>query len=105
MRLEVFGTGDSVAVGLDDRSPLRSVERGVSKTAAPGYANFMERFEQAYRTELAVFVETVQAGAESACALEEARAALLAALAADRSRAERRPVTIEEVTSAKALAG
>jgi myo-inositol 2-dehydrogenase / D-chiro-inositol 1-dehydrogenase len=105
VRLEVFGTGDSIAVGLDDRSPIRSVERGATASAAPGYANFMERFEQAYRTELAVFVETVQARTESACTLEEARSALVAALAADRSRAERRPVPIEEVTSAKALAG
>jgi hypothetical protein len=30
---------------------------------------------------------------------------LLVALAADRSRAERRPVSIEEVASAKAVAG
>ena len=37
---------------------------------------------------------TVLAGGESPCDLAEARAALLVALAADRSRAERRPVAI-----------
>jgi myo-inositol 2-dehydrogenase/D-chiro-inositol 1-dehydrogenase len=105
VRLEIFGTGDSIAVGLDERSPIRSAERGGTAPSPAGYANFMERFEHAYRAELAAFVETVQAGAESACTLEEARAALVAALAADRSRAERRPVPIEEVTSARALAG
>ena len=60
----------------------------------------MDRFEAAYRAELAAFVETVVAGDESACDLREARAALLAALAADRSRAERRPITIAEVGGA-----
>jgi myo-inositol 2-dehydrogenase / D-chiro-inositol 1-dehydrogenase len=106
VRLEVFGTGDSiVAAGADGRSPLRSVEPGTEQAHGPGYANFMERFERAYRTELSVFVDTVRGGGSSACTLEEARAALLAALAADRSRADRRPVTIEEVTSANAPAG
>src|SRR6476659_2585337 len=50
VRLEVFGTKDSIAVGVDDRSPYRSVEPGVSPNK-PGYANFMERFEAAYRAE------------------------------------------------------
>ena len=36
---------------------------------------------------------------------QDARAALLVALAADRSRAERRPVSIEEVASAEAVTG
>ena len=55
--------------------------------------------------ELAAFVEAVSNGGESLCPLGEARAALLVALAADRSRAERRPVSIEEVTSAEAVTG
>lgn len=97
VRLEVFGTGDSIAVGVDARSPYRSVEPGVAQPAGPGYGNFMERFEPAYRSELAAFVAAVRARSESPCTLAEARANLLVALAADRSRAERRPVTIEEV--------
>src|SRR5207248_992677 len=47
----------------------------------------------------------VKARAESACTRTEARAALACALAADRSRAERRPVSIEEVASARAVTG
>jgi len=61
--------------------------------------------DDAYRAELAEFVRTVRDRRESACPLAEARAALVVALASDRSRAERRPVSIEEVTSAEALAG
>ena len=45
------------------------------------------------------------AGGASLCPLAEARAALAVALAADRSRAERRPVSIEEVSSAQAVTG
>ncbi len=105
VRLEVFGTGDSIAVGLDERSPLRSVELGAAAPAGPGYAGFLERFEAAYRHELAAFVSTVRDGGPSPCPLAEARAALVVALAADRSRAERRPVSIEEVSSAQAAVG
>ena len=91
VRLEVFGTADSIAVGLDGRMPLRSVEPGVAAPDAPGYRDFFDRFEAAYRDELAAFVETVLEGGPSPCPLEEARAALGVAVAADRSRAERRP--------------
>jgi myo-inositol 2-dehydrogenase / D-chiro-inositol 1-dehydrogenase len=97
VRLEVFGTADSIAVGLDARSPLRSVEPGVAQASLEGYPTFMERFEPAYRSELEAFVATARGRAASPCTLEEARAALVVALAADRSRAERRPVSTEEV--------
>jgi myo-inositol 2-dehydrogenase/D-chiro-inositol 1-dehydrogenase len=97
VRLEVFGTADSIAVGLDSRSPLRSVEPGVNRPDIDGYPTFFERFEPAYRSELAAFVAAARGRGPSPCPLEEARAALLVALAADRSRAERRPVSIEEV--------
>jgi myo-inositol 2-dehydrogenase/D-chiro-inositol 1-dehydrogenase len=101
VRLEVFGTKDSIAVGLDARSPLRSVEPGSHLPTETGYGNFVERFEEAYRAELACFVACIRDGGTSACTLAEARAALAAAVAADRSRAERRPVAIEEVASAQ----
>src|SRR5207244_7241910 len=102
VRLEVFGTDDSIAVGQDARSPIRSVEPGARPPQDPGYRDFWDRFEPAFRRELAAFVETIRKGAPSPCSLEEARAALVAALAAERSRAERRPVSIEEVRLAQA---
>jgi len=105
VRLELFGTADSIAVGIDSRSPIRSVEPGATQPSEVGYRNFLERFEPAYRAELAAFVDAVRNGGESACSLDEARAALRVAVAADRSRDERRPISIEEVTSAEALAG
>jgi myo-inositol 2-dehydrogenase / D-chiro-inositol 1-dehydrogenase len=104
VRLEVFGTSDSIVAGSDARTPLRSVEPGAPATVS-GYRSFLDRFADAYRAELAAFVDTVRHGGESPCSLQEARAALLVAATADRSRHEHRPVSIEEVTSAQALAG
>ena len=101
VRLEVFGTGDSIAVGVDSKSPIRSVEPGAGAMPADsGYRTFMDRFEAAYRAELAEFVATVRSGGPSACGLDDARAALVVALAASRSRAERRPVAIEDLARA-----
>ena len=105
VRLELFGTLDSIAVGADRRTPLRSVEPGGTAPAPAGYRDFLDRFAPAYRSELEAFVAAVREGGPSPCPVSEARAALVVALAADRSRAERRPVSIEEVASAQAVAG
>jgi len=102
VRLEVFGTGDSIVVGQDTRSPIRSVEPDARPRRGSAYRDFWDRFEPAYRNELAAFIETVRTGAASPCSLEEARAALTVALAAERSRTEHRPVSIEEVGLAQA---
>ena len=101
VRLEVFGTGDSIVVGQDARSPLRSLESDERPPRA-AYRDFWDRFEPAYRSELAAFVRTVRTGAPSPCPLEDARSALAIALAAELSRAERRLVSIEEVELARA---
>ena len=101
VRLEVFGTADSIAVGVDDRSPLRSIEPGVARPGATEYRDFIDRFGPAYRGELAAFLDAVRRGVESPCPVTDARAALAVAIAADLSRSQRRPVAIDEVTSAE----
>jgi myo-inositol 2-dehydrogenase/D-chiro-inositol 1-dehydrogenase len=65
----------------------------------------MDRFEPAYRTELVTFVATVRTYATSACSLGEAQAAMQIAVAADRSRAERRPIQIEKTVRTSATVG
>jgi myo-inositol 2-dehydrogenase/D-chiro-inositol 1-dehydrogenase len=97
VRLEVFGTADSVVVGVDERSPYRSVEPGAPEPRH-GWETFRDRFAAAYRAELAAFVSAVASGGSTPCSLADARAALAVAVAADRSRAEHRPVAVEEVT-------
>ena len=105
VRLELFGLADSIVAGVDSRSPLRSVEPGSPPAGGALYASFLERFEAAYRLELGAFVDAVAQGLPSACTLADARAALRVALAADRSRSGRRPVSIDEVGSAKSAVG
>jgi myo-inositol 2-dehydrogenase/D-chiro-inositol 1-dehydrogenase len=99
VRLEVFGTTDSIAVGQGPRSPIRPID---SDPPTMAYRDFWDRFAPAYRNELATFVETVRTSSPSPCPLDEARAALVAALAAERSRRERRPVKIDEAGLAPA---
>lgn len=97
VRMEVFGLKDSVAVGWNERTPLRSIEPGVPPPHEPGYHDFIERFEPAYRAELRAFLEAVRSNGESPCTVADGRRALVVALAADRSLRERRPVRIEEM--------
>lgn len=97
VRMEVFGLRDSVAVGVDHRTPLRSLEPGTVEPADRGYADFLDRFQAAYRAELEAFLSAVKNGSESPCTVEDARRALVVALAAERSRKERRPVRVEEI--------
>ncbi|GAC1506070.1 MAG: Gfo/Idh/MocA family oxidoreductase [Candidatus Dormibacteraceae bacterium] len=97
VRMEVFGLRDSIAVGWDERTPLRSLEPGMEAPPKRAYADFLDRFEPAYRAELDGFLAAVKAGAESPCTVIDARQALAVALAADRSVREHRPVQVAEV--------
>ena len=49
VRLEVHGTDDSVAAGLDDGLPLRSTQPGVTWPAGPAHTFFMDRLAEAFR--------------------------------------------------------
>ena len=97
VRVEVFGSRDSVAVGVNGRTPLRSLEPGVPPPEGLGYPNFQVRFEDAYRTELEHFLRLARGEAENPCTARDALEALRIALAADRSLAEHRPVPLAEV--------
>jgi myo-inositol 2-dehydrogenase/D-chiro-inositol 1-dehydrogenase len=83
VRLELFGVADSIEVGAPPRES--------------GYRNFVDRFAAAYRSELEAFVDAVATNKPSPCTLADAQAALKIALAADRSRAERRPIAVDAV--------
>lgn len=98
IRMELFGSQDSGVVGWDDRTPLRSLEPDGPQLPADPYTNFQTRFRAAYAAELAAFVEYAQNGEESPCTVHDAEEALRVAVACDLSRAEHRPVTLEEVS-------
>jgi len=97
VRLEALGSKDSVCVGMDDRLPLRSVEAGVDFPSAKPYADFMERFHQAYVDELVAFTDLVAGRIETPCSVQDALRAFLVAEACDLSRREGRPVRMDEV--------
>lgn len=97
VRLEVLGSQDSISVGLDDRLPLRSAEPGVTFPAGVPYPAFMERFRAAYVAELTAFVEIVNRRARPSCTVADALEAFYIAEACELSRAQHRPVLVDEV--------
>jgi myo-inositol 2-dehydrogenase / D-chiro-inositol 1-dehydrogenase len=97
VRLELHGSADSIAVGLDDRLPLRSVEPGVTFPAGRPYASFMDRFATAYRRELGAFTEVVAGARESPCTVADAVEVGWIAEACTLSFHEHRPVRMTEV--------
>src|SRR6266511_88754 len=97
VRLEIHGSADSIAVGLEDRLPLRSVEPGVSFPAGKPYQFFMDRFLAAYRAELEAFTEVVAGRRPSPCTVADALEAGWIAEACTASLHRHRPVRMEEV--------
>ncbi|MFC9930345.1 Gfo/Idh/MocA family oxidoreductase [Streptomyces sp. NPDC127190] len=100
VRMELHGFTDSVAVGLDDKLPLRSLEPGATFPAGTPHDFFMDRFADAYRAELTAFTEVVAGGLPSPCTIEDALEAGWIAEACTLSLHEHRPVTIAEVRRA-----
>ncbi|SED99108.1 myo-inositol 2-dehydrogenase / D-chiro-inositol 1-dehydrogenase [Streptomyces misionensis] len=100
VRMELHGFTDALAVGLDDKLPLRSAEAGVSFPAGPPHDFFMDRFAAAYRAELAAFTEVVAGERPSPCTVEDALEAGWIAEACTLSRREHRPVRLAEVRQA-----
>lgn len=97
VRLELLGTLDSVAAGLDDRTPLRSADPGIAFPAGAPWDFFMDRFADAFRAELAAFMDVVAGNRPSPCTLHDAVEASLVAEAATRSAREHRPVRLDEL--------
>jgi myo-inositol 2-dehydrogenase / D-chiro-inositol 1-dehydrogenase len=97
VRMELFGSSDSVSVGWDAKTPLRSLEPGMPPAPAETHERFQERFADAYRAEMAAFVEVAAGRRENPCTPQDALEALRVAVACDLSRSEHRPVRLEEV--------
>ncbi|GGM07625.1 Gfo/Idh/MocA family protein [Nakamurella endophytica] len=100
VRLEVHGTRDSVAAGLESRLPLRSTEPGTTFPGGTPHTFFMDRLADAFRRELAAFTDVVAGRIPSPCTIADAVAVGWIAEAATRSLAEHRPVTVAEVRDA-----
>jgi myo-inositol 2-dehydrogenase/D-chiro-inositol 1-dehydrogenase len=97
VRLEVLGSRDSVCAGLSGRLPLRPADPGGTFPPGPPYRDFTERFADAYRAELAAFVDLAAHGGQSPCTMGDALEAFCIAEACELSRARHEPVAIAEV--------
>lgn len=97
VRAEIFGSRDSVAVGLGPRTPIRSVEPGVAPPEGPAWTMFLDRWDAAYRDELRAFVEVAAGRAQNPCTADDGVEALRLAEALTISAHEGRPVRMTEV--------
>ncbi|MDA8193407.1 MAG: Gfo/Idh/MocA family oxidoreductase [Thermaerobacter sp.] len=97
VRAEIIGTRGTLQVGYLQQTPvLHLIPHQVQHDTLPG---FIERFGNAYEEELREFIQRVQTEAPSPVTLEEARPALLAALAATKSHQTDKPVTLASLES------
>lgn len=93
-RIEVFGSKDSLAVGVDARTPMSSLEPGSTAPADP-YPGFPDRFRRAYENEMAVFVDVVAGRVENPSPARESLISQRLADACDASRRSGAPVRID----------
>jgi myo-inositol 2-dehydrogenase/D-chiro-inositol 1-dehydrogenase len=97
IHLEIHAAKDTLAVGVDPRTPWRSVEADATPLAGPPYPSFFVRFADAYQAELAHFLKFARGQAENPCTAADGLEALRIAEAAGRSWHERRPVALSEI--------
>ena len=90
VRMEIFGSADSVVAGLNPRTPLHSLDGDADPSASLGmndrpYTGFVDRFREAFRVETAAFVSMVAGEAANACPPDAARESLRIAIACEES--------------------
>jgi myo-inositol 2-dehydrogenase/D-chiro-inositol 1-dehydrogenase len=95
VRAEVFGSAGMASVG--DDPGLAIVHHTASGSNRPRPHWFIDVFGEAYAAELAHFAAHVRGKAAADASLDDARAALVLALAALRSTQEHRPISINEI--------
>jgi myo-inositol 2-dehydrogenase / D-chiro-inositol 1-dehydrogenase len=91
-RIEVLGSKDSLAVGVDARTPLTSLEPDGPRASADAYPGFAERFLRAYRGEMSAFVDVIAGRAANRSPARDSLVSLQLAEACEASRRSGRPV-------------
>jgi myo-inositol 2-dehydrogenase/D-chiro-inositol 1-dehydrogenase len=84
VRIEVFGSKDSISVGLNPKTPIHDID-GQLNFAGVRYKGFIERFREAFAAETAAFHEFAQGKIANPCPPESAREALRVAIACEES--------------------
>lgn len=96
VRLEVFGSKDSLSAGLVGKTPLRNMEGDLPLNLSP-YTSFMERFRDAYKQESDAFVEFAAGNTINPCPPQSALESLRVAAACEESIRTNLPVNVSSV--------
>ena len=96
IRMEAFGSLDSISAGLNHRTPIHLADGDLNVDADP-YGGFMDRFREAFTAETSAFVDVVRGERDNPCPPEASRAALAAAVACEISARECRVVDMTEI--------
>lgn len=94
VRTEVFGSAGKLVMDATPKTPLLRYGEGVQMDH---YHFFMDRFQEAYRAEIAAFVAALRAGCLPSPGPRDAVESLRLALACTRSLKEGRPVRVQDV--------
>ena len=84
VRIEIFGSKDSLTVGLNRKTPIHDIDAELS-FAETRYQGFIERFREAFAAETAAFYQFVSGKIANPCPPESAREALRVAIACEES--------------------
>jgi len=98
IHVEIHAAKDTLAIGIDPRTPWRSVEADAPALAGPAYPSFFVRFGDAYKAELAHFLEFARGRADNPCTAADGLEALRIGEAAGRSWREHRTVKVSEIS-------
>src|SRR5258708_31546374 len=82
IHVEIHAAKDTLAIGIDPRTPWRSVEADAPALAAPPYPPFQFRFSAPYAADLAPFLRYAPGEVENVCTAEDGLEALRIAEAA-----------------------
>lgn len=97
VRLELHGSNDSIAAGVEPSWPIRSTEPGVTFPDGKPHYFFMDRFADAFRKELTAFTEVVAGAIDSPCTVADAVEVGWIAEAATLSRQQHRPIRMDDI--------
>jgi myo-inositol 2-dehydrogenase/D-chiro-inositol 1-dehydrogenase len=97
VRLEAFGSNDSVSAGLNPRTPLRTAEGDLTLNTDP-YRGFVDRFREAFRNETQSFVSFAAGEIANPCPPDSAVESLRIAIACEQSVATGSAVRVADVT-------
>ncbi|EHB53897.1 Inositol 2-dehydrogenase [Mycolicibacterium rhodesiae JS60] len=96
-RLEVHGFDDSVVAGWDQGAPVRNTDPRNTFPEGPAHHFFMDRFTEAFRTELSGFLDVVKGAPVRGATVTDAVEVAWIAEAATESLRRGAPVRVEEV--------